>query len=156
MPFQYLPVMAQNSAPKPPRVLATPSLRAWQPISKPVSASRIALLSSAALRLTDQEPFIPREDLSYRRVPSDPRNGTVIIDHHSGIGTVPKQDPEIVFPRASLAALAENHAIGSLAPFHYAFMGGVRRHEEIENELAPALADELAQARVDLALLVPY
>ena len=156
MPFQYLPIMAQNSAPKPPRVLATPTASAWQPISKPVSESRVALLSSAALRLTGQKPFIPREDLSYRSMPSDPRSGTIIIDHHSGIGAVPKQDPEIVFPRTALAALVENGTVGALSPLHFSFMGGVRRHKEIENELAPALADELAKTRVDLALLVPY
>ena len=156
MPFEYLPIMAQNSAPKPPRVLAMPSARAWCPVKKPLNEARVALLTSAALRLTEQEPFIPREDLSYRRVPSDPGRGTIVIDHHSGIGTVPRQDPEIVFPRAALAALAEDHTVGAVAPFHYSFMGGVRKHEEIENELAPALAQELAQAEVDLALLVPY
>ncbi|MGH7852977.1 MAG: hypothetical protein ACREP3_06015 [Candidatus Binatia bacterium] len=156
MPFEYLPIMAQNSAPKPPRVLASPSSPGGCPVTKPVNEMRVALLSSAALRLTDQEPFISREDLSYRRVPSDPSSGAIIIDHQSGIGTVPKQDPEIVFPRTALAALAENRTIGALAPFHYSFMGGVRRHEDIESALAPALAQELAQARVDLALLVPY
>lgn len=156
MPFQYLPVMAQNSAPKPPRVLATPSKPAWQPITKPVRESRVALLTSAALRLLHQGPFVPREDLSYRRVTSDPNAGKIIIDHHSSIGTVPKQDPEIVFPRTALARLAGERSIGSVAPFHYSFMGGVRAHQQIENELAPAIADELVQSRVDLALLVPY
>lgn len=156
MPFQYLPIMAQNSAPKPPRVLAVPATLSWCPVAKPVNEMRIALLSSAALRLTDQKPFIPREDLSYRGVPSDPGEGTLIIDHHSGIGTVPKQDPEIVFPRTALAALVEDGIVGALSPLHFSFMGGVRRHKEIENELAPALAQELAQAQVDLALLVPY
>jgi D-proline reductase (dithiol) PrdB len=156
MPFQYLPLMAQNSAPKPPRVLVTPTAPAWRSISKPLNESRVALLSSAALRLTAQKPFIPREDLSYRSMPSDPRSGTIIIDHHSGIGTVPKQDPEIVFPRTALAALVEMGTVGALSPLHFSFMGGIRRHREIENELAPALAAELAKARVDLALLVPY
>jgi D-proline reductase (dithiol) PrdB len=156
MPLDYLPVMAQNTAPKPPRVLAMPSVPAWEPIIKPLNESRVALLTSAALRLAGQEPFVPREDLSYRRVPSDPAAGALIIDHHSGIGTVPKQDPEIIFPRTALAALAEDGTIGALAPFHYSFMGGVRAHKQIETELGPALADELAQAQVDLALLVPY
>lgn len=156
MPFEYLPIMAHNSAPKPPRVLATPTRHAWYPITKPLSELRVGLLSSAALRLTNQEPFIPREDLSYRRVPSDPGSGTIIIDHHSGIGTVPKQDPEIVFPRTALAALAADGTVGALSLWHFSFMGGVRRHQEIENELAPALAGELAKARIDLALLVPY
>jgi hypothetical protein len=35
-------------------------------------------------------------------------------------------------------------------------MGGVRRQREIEAELAPAIAQELAKQSVDLALLVPY
>jgi D-proline reductase (dithiol) PrdB len=156
MAFQYLPVMARNSAPKPPRVLVKPSKPAWTPLKKPLNEARVALLTSAALRLTDQQPFIPREDFGYRRVPSDPRAGEIIIDHHSGIGRVPKQDPEIVFPRTALAALAADRTIGALAPFHFSFMGGLRDQGKIENELAPAIAHDLKQAQVDLALLVPY
>jgi D-proline reductase (dithiol) PrdB len=156
MPFEYLPIMAQNAAPKPPRVLVSPSNSAWRPIQKPVSQSRVALLSSAALRLADQEPFVPREDLSYRRVPSDPGAGEIVIDHHSGIGRVPKQDPEIVFPRTALAKLTAQGEVGGVAPFHFSFMGGVRQPQKIENELAPAIADDLKRAQVDLALLVPY
>ena len=156
MPFEYLPIMAQNSAPKPPRVLATPSKPSWCPITKPLARSPVALLSSAALRLAHQQPFIPREDLSYRRVSADPAAGEIIIDHHSGIGRVPKQDPEIVFPRTALAVLADQGIVGDLSPSHFSFMGGLRQHEEIENELAPAIAGELAKEHVDLALLVPY
>ncbi|HEX9265651.1 MAG TPA: hypothetical protein VF977_14890 [Candidatus Binatia bacterium] len=156
MPFEYLLIMAENSAPKPPRVLASPSKPAWCPIKKPLSDMRVALLSSAALRLDNQEPFVPREDVSYHRVSSDPGAGTIIIDHHSGIGRVPKQDPEIVFPRTALVNLAAQGVIHSVSPFHFSFMGGLRQHQAVENELAPALASELASAQVDLALLVPY
>jgi hypothetical protein len=113
-------------------------------------------LSSAALRLEDQEPFVPREDLSYRRIPADPAAGRIIIDHHSGIGRVPKQDPEIVFPRTALASLTEQGIVGAISPFHFSFMGGVRRAQEIENELAPTIAADLKKMAVDLALLVPY
>jgi hypothetical protein len=35
-------------------------------------------------------------------------------------------------------------------------MGGLRDHGKIENELATAIANDLKQAEVDLALLVPY
>jgi len=156
MPFQYLPVMAQNSAPKTPRVLVAPTRPGWCPISKPLSRSRVALLSSAALRLAHQEPFIPREDFGYRRVPSAPNAGDLVIDHHSGIGRVPKQDPEIVFPRTALANLQRRGMVGSLAPFHFSFMGGLRDHGKIENELATSITNDLKQAQVDLALLVPY
>ena len=156
MVLEYLPIMAQNSAPKPPRELVSPSTPMWCPLKKPVSESRVALLSSAALRQAHQEPFIPREDLTYRRVASDPKAGEIIIDHHSGIGRVPKGDPEIVFPRTALAELVDERIVGALSPFHLSFMGGVRRHREIEDNLAPALAQELEHAEVDLALLVPY
>ena len=156
MSLEYLPIMAQAGAPKPPRVLVSPSKQAWSPITKPVNQSTIALLSSAALRLQDQEPFVPREDLSYRRIPADPAAGTVIIDHHSGIGRIPKHDPEIVFPRTALASLAQRAIIGAISPFHFSFMGGVRRAREIEEELAPAIAADLEKMAVDLALLVPY
>ena len=156
MPLEYLPIMAQNSAPKPPRVLVVPSKPSWCPITKPLNQMRIALLTSAALRLADQQPFIPREDLSYRRVPSDPAAGELVIDHHSGIGRVPKQDPEIVFPRTALAALVKQGIVGAVSPWHFSFMGGLRQHKEIENELAPVIGGELAQAQADLALLVPY
>jgi D-proline reductase (dithiol) PrdB len=156
MAFEYLPIMAQSSAPKPPRVLASPSQPAWCPVTKPVNQSRVALLTSAALRLAGQPPFVPREDRSYRLVPSDPAAGELVIDHHSGIGRVPRQDPEIVFPRTALAALAARGAVGSLALFHVSFMGGLRCHQEIENDIALAIARELEQTGVDLALLVPY
>ena len=121
-----------------------------------MSQSRVALLSSAALRVANQPPFIPREDLSYRRVPSTPAAGEIIIDHHSGIGRIPKQDPEVVFPRTALADLAARREVGSVAPFHFSFMGGLRQHKEIENQLAPAIAGDLQRDQVDLALLVPY
>jgi D-proline reductase (dithiol) PrdB len=156
MPFEYLPIMAKNSAPKPPRVLASPSNRSWCPMKKGVDESTVALLSSAALRLVAQEPFIPREDTTYRCVPSDPNAGEIIIDHHSGIGGVPKQDPAIVFPRSALIDLARSGVVGKVAPFHFSFMGGLRDHQTIENRLGPALAHELSRAQVDLALLVPY
>jgi len=156
MPLEYLPIMARNSAPKPPRLLAAPTNPSWCPVTKPLARSRVALLTSAALRLAHQQPFVPREDLSYRRVSSDPAAGEIVIDHHSGIGRVPKQDPEIVFPRAALAALAGQGIVGELSPWHFSFMGRLRQHKEIENELAPAIAGELAKEHVDLALLVPY
>jgi len=156
MALEYLPIMAQSSAPKPPRVLVSPSKPSWCAVEKPVNQSRVALLTSAALRLKDQPPFVPREDLSYRLVSSDPAVGHIVIDHHSRIGAVPREDPEIIFPRSVLAGLVEKKLVGSLSPVHVSFMGGVRSHHTIEWELAPAIAGALAKARVDLAFLVPY
>ncbi len=156
MALEYLPIMARASAPKPPRIPIVASQPAWCALKTTLGESRVALLSSAALRLTTQPPFVPKEDLSYRLVAADPGAGAIIIDHHSGIGRVPRQDPEIVFPRTALSRLAEEGVIGAVSPFHISFMGGLRRHREIEADLAPAIARELKSATVDLALFVPY
>jgi len=156
MALEYLPLMAQSSSPKPPRILVSPSKFSWCPVIKPVDESRVALLTSAALRLNRQKPFAPSEDLTYRLVPSDSKASDLVIDHHSRIGTVPRQNPEIVFPMTALANLAVKKIAGSLSPIHVSFMGGIRRHQEVENELGPAIARELKRADVDLALLVPY
>src|SRR5512142_3167152 len=153
MAFQYLPLMAQASAPKPPRALATPPTSGWCPLRKPLAAARVAILSSAALRLANQLPFNSNiEDLGYRLVPGDPSAGAILIDHPSGIGRVPRQDPEIVFPRSALVELAGTGEIGSASRTHISFKGGLRLHERIQTELAPAIARELQGARVDLAL----
>jgi D-proline reductase (dithiol) PrdB len=156
MALEYLPIMAQSSALKPPRVLVALSNLSWCAVKKPVNQSRIALLTSAALRLNHQEPFAPSEDLTYRLIPSDSEPSEIVIDHHSRIGPVPRRNPEIVFPMAALASVAAKQIVGSLSPVHVSFMGGIRRHPEVENELAPAIARDLKQADVDLALLVPY
>jgi D-proline reductase (dithiol) PrdB len=156
MALEYLPLMTRSSAAKSPRTLVSPSRLAWCPVTKPVNQSRVALLTSAALRLKDQPPFTPKVDLSYRLVSSNPQAGEMIIDHHSPIGAVPRQDPEIVFPRSALATLLEKSVVGTLSPVHISFMGSSRRYEEIENELAPSIARELQRAAVDLAILAPY
>jgi D-proline reductase (dithiol) PrdB len=156
MALEYLPIMAQSAAPKPPRVLVSPSLPSWSPVAKPVNESRVALVTSAALRLAHQQPFAPGEDLSCRLIPSDSKASEIVIDHHSRIGPVPRQDPEIVFPMTALANLAVKQVVGSLSAFHVSFKGGIRRHQEVENQLAPAIVGELQRAGVDLALLVPY
>ena len=156
MALEYLPIMARSPAPKPPRVLVAPSNLSWCAVKKPVSQSRVAILSSAALRLNHQEPFAQREDLTYRLISSDSKPSAIVIDHHSRIGPVPRRNPEIVFPMAALASLAARQIVGSLSPVHVSFMGGIRRHPVVENELAPAIARELKQVAVDLALLVPY
>ncbi|HEY6364395.1 MAG TPA: hypothetical protein VI585_06340 [Candidatus Binatia bacterium] len=154
MALEYLPIMAQSAAPKPPRMLVSSSKPSWFPVAKPVDQSQLALVTSAALRLKHQQPA--GEDFSYRLIPSDTKASEIVIDHHSRIGPVPREDPEIVFPMTALANLAAKQVVGSLSAFHLSFKGGIRRHKEVETELAPAIARELKRASVDLALLVPY
>src|SRR5215471_4400305 len=98
MAMEYLPLMTQSSARKPPRILVSPSKFSWCPVTKPVNESRVALLTSAALRLNRQKPFMPSEDLTYRLVPSDSKASDLVIDHHSRIARCHARIPKSFSP----------------------------------------------------------
>lgn len=156
MPLDYLPIFSRRATPNPPRELKTVSHPAWHPLARSLRATRVALITSAALRESHQPAFPPSGDTSYRRVSSDPAVTDLRLDHRSRVGTDARRDPEIVFPRNALMALANRGLVGSVAPFHLSFVGGIRHYRELQEELVPALARELAEAGVDLAVLVPY
>ncbi len=156
MPLAYLPIQAEHAGPEGPRQLVRSSRPAWSDAVPPLATARVALLSSAALRRAAQPPFSPPTDTSYRTVPADPAVDDLVIDHRSPVGTDARRDPEIVLPRAALAALQRRGVVGSVAPACFSFVGACRLHEQIENELGPALASELAALETDLAVLVPY
>lgn len=156
MPFDYLPVFVEKAAGKPTRRLARPSQSAWHPIVAPLASTRIALLTSAAFRKPDQPPFVPPEDTGYRVIPAEPHATDLVMDHRSPLGSSPREDPEVVFPRAALIALARRGFVGSYSPAHFSFLGGTRNHHGVEKELAPALALELKKESINLVLLIPF
>jgi D-proline reductase (dithiol) PrdB len=156
VPFDYLPVFIEKAAGKPTRKLMRPSPGAWHGAVGPLSSARIALLTSTAVRTPEQPAFEPPEDAGYRLIPAEPYSTDLVMDHRSPLGLGPREDPEIVFPRAALIALAQRGLIGSVASTHFSFLGGTRNHHGVEKELAPALAVELKKENVDLALLVPF
>lgn len=156
MPFNYLPVFVEKAAPKPSRKLVRPSQRSWQPVVPPLASARIALLTSAAIRTVDQPPFVPPNDATYRAIPAEPHATDLVMDHKSPLGTYPRRDPEVVFPRAALKALAEPGVIGSVAGTHFSFSGATRNHHGVENNLARGLARELMKQAINLAVLIPF
>ncbi|HXV84906.1 MAG TPA: hypothetical protein VEG60_34095 [Candidatus Binatia bacterium] len=156
MPFDYLPVFAEKAAGKPARKLVHPSQKAWHPLVPDLASARIALLTSSAVRIPDQPRFVPPEDTSYRPIPAEPDSTDLVMDHRSPLGLNPRQDPEVVFPRAALMSLVRRGLIGSYAPTHFSFVGGTRNHHGVEQELAPGMAGELKKENVNLALLVPF
>ena len=156
MPFDYLPVFVEKAAGKPVRRLVHPSHNGWQPLVPDLSSARIALLTSTALRTPDQSPFVPPDDAGYRPIPAEPDATDLVMDHRSPLGLTPREDPEVVFPRAALKSLAQSGLIASYARTYFSFVGGTRNHQGIEKDLAPALARALKDENVNLALLVPF
>lgn len=132
----------------------------WATPDKPLSASRLGLVSSAALVLPGQEPFDERVkggDWSLRVIPSDVDPRVLVETHRSesfdraGL----EVDRNLVFPVERLREMELEGAIGSLAPRVLSFMGSITAPGRLVKETAPRAADLFEEDGVDVALLVP-
>ena len=137
-------------------------LRDWQTPDVPGSAwvsppapgeRRVALISSAGLKLPGDRPFSEGSS-DYRVIPAA-RAKDVVMDHvsvsHDRTGF--QHDVNVVFPLERLQELAEAGEIGSVADFHYSFMGATN-----PNEMEPQvrkLAGILKADGVNTVVLAP-
>ncbi len=120
----------------------------------PLAERRVAIVSTAGLYVRGDRPFTSITS-DYRIVPGDVSAADLLMSHisvnydRSGF----QQDWNVVFPIDRLRELAGRGVIGSVADFHYSFMGAVG-----PEQLAPS-AEELAKLlqrdSVTAALLVP-
>ena len=120
----------------------------------PLSQRRIAVVSTAGVHRRGDRPFtVMSED--YRVITGDVRAGDLVMSHvsanfdRSGF----QQDWNILFPLDRLHDLAEKGVIGSVADYHYSFMGAT--DPKLMESTAKELAVHLKNDRVDGALLVP-
>ena len=135
----------------------------WAPLAKPLSESRLAIVSSAAVALVDDEPFDAEGerhdpwwgDPSYRRIPAGARTGDVRL-WHLHIDTRPgEQDLDCVLPLARTAELIAEGALGDIAATHYSLMGYLLRPETFFTTSVPAMIEGMQAEEVDAVLLVP-
>lgn len=132
----------------------------WTPLSKPLSACRVALVSSAGFVLPSQQPFDEERrggDPSFREIPGDVDVQTLVDTHrsesfdHAGL----HRDPNLAFPLDRLRELQESGRVGQVNGRHLSFMGSQTATGRFVNETAPRAAQDLAEDGVDVALLVP-
>lgn len=132
----------------------------WTRLSKPLSACRVALVSSAGFVLPSQQPFDEEKrggDPTFREIPGNVDVGTLIDTHrsesfdHAGL----RRDPNLAFPVDRLRELQEAGRIGQVNARHFSFMGSLTATRRFVHETAPAAAQELIQDGVDVAILVP-
>ena len=135
----------------------------WRPgaqLRKPLSESKIAVVTSAAFYGADQEPFDPAVrggDYSYREVPEDVTLETLRIGHksdafdHAGI----EKDKNLALPLDRLRELKREGVIGEVAKRHYSLMGSITAPGRLVNITAPEIARKLTEDGVDGVLLTP-
>ena len=126
-----------------------------QPLSKPLSRARVALVASGGIYQAGHVAFHFRDDVSFRRIPRDVDRSVLRTAHFAYDQTDARADPGCVFPIDSLRRLEREGVVGELAPEALTFMGGIYSARRVREELAPSLRAALHDMRVDAALLVP-
>lgn len=132
-----------------PRFDTTP----WAP-GPELSKRRVAILSTAGLHRRQDRPF-KAMDGDYRVIAGNSRANDLVMTHISTNfdRTGFQQDWNVVFPLDRLHDLAEEGTIGSVADYHYSFMGAADPSNMASH--AKNLAGLLAGDQVDAVLLVP-
>ena len=133
----------------------------WTPMAKPLSESKVALVTTAGLHVRGDTPFIAEHskggDTSYRTIPRSARAADIIQSHtslgfdHTGI----YRDINVTFPIERLQELVDRNKIGSLSDNYYSFMGALRDVTGIIEESGPEVARRLKDEDVDVVLLTP-
>jgi D-proline reductase (dithiol) PrdB len=131
---------------------------AFTPLRKPLSESRIALLSTAGVHLDDQEPFHTETvagDQTIRLIPDDVDLSRLRFSHTHYDTSSAERDPNVVFPLDRLHELVAEGRLGSTAPFHVGMMGFNPDPTRVAEDAAPEVVRHFREMEVDVALMVP-
>jgi D-proline reductase (dithiol) PrdB len=132
----------------------------WTPLMKPLSQSKLALVSSAGFVLPAQPHFdesIKGGDPSFREIPSGVEVKTLVETHrsesfdHTGL----QKDPNVGFPIDRVRELAASGRIGAVNHRHLSCMGSITAPGRLIHNTAPTAVRLLVEDQVDVALLVP-
>ena len=132
----------------------------WASPRRPLREAKLALVTTSGIHHRAQHPFDMNDsngDPSYRVLDGEELFHDFQITHDYYDHSDARKDPNIIFPLDRLRELVEEGILGSLARFHYAFMGHIDGPHIITlvEKTAREVAQELKQERVDLVLLTP-
>jgi D-proline reductase (dithiol) PrdB len=135
----------------------------WRPgsvLSKPLSAARVAGITSAGYYLPNQPPFdesLRGGDCSYRIINDHAEMDALRIGNRSDAfdSSGLELDKNLALPLDRLHELALERAIGGVAPRHFSIMGSITTPGRLVSQTAPEIAAMLRQDDVDAVLLVP-
>ena len=121
----------------------------------PLSERRVSIISTAGLHGREDRPFTFNPGDYYRVIPGDMKANDLVMSHvstnydRSGF----QQDWNVVFPLDRINEFSEMGIIGSVAEYHYLFMGA---NEPLPMESAARdVAGLLKKDKVDAAIFLP-
>ncbi|MDE3135493.1 MAG: hypothetical protein KGL59_02875 [Acidobacteriota bacterium] len=132
----------------------------WTPMSKPLSESRICLITTGGLHLKSDKPFDmfdPEGDSSFRAIPATATRDDLTITHDYYDHADVDRDFNIVMPLDRIRELVAAGHLGGLTPTHYSFMGHIDGPHvaTLEMEILPELVARLRTESPDFVFLTP-
>jgi len=129
-------------------------------LNKPLSECRFALVTTAGLHVSHQQPFdksIKKGDDSFREIPGDIEIGSLRESQRSRSfdHTAISLDRNVAFPLDRFRELVERRIIGELNRRHFSFMGSIISPGRLIAEKAPEVARMLREDGVDAVFLTP-
>ena len=123
----------------------------------PLNRRRVAIITTAGLHVRQDQPYEgAASGMDYRVIPGDAEADDLVMSHvsvnfdRSGF----QSDWNVVFPLDRLKELVSEKIIGSVARFHYSFMGAAWPITKFESKVRE-LAGLLKQDHVDAVVLSP-
>jgi D-proline reductase (dithiol) PrdB len=128
----------------------------WAPLRRPLSEATVGLFTTAGIHLRSQPGFTSEPDPTWRVIPAETPDADLMITHDHYDHQDADRDPGIVFP-LDLLRQVTGKLIGRPAAEHYGMMGflGVRSQWRLLHRAIGALADQVRESGLDVAVLTP-
>jgi len=135
----------------------------WTPLSKPLSQSTLALVTSAGISLKTDPPFdMEREkreptwgDRSFRAIPRGTTEKDIEVNHLHINTSYIKQDINVILPLARMAEFEQERTIGCLAPTSYSFFCFQWQNTDFLKEAIEPISEKMKLEGVEAVLLTP-
>lgn len=125
-------------------------------LKKPLSQSRLGLLTTSGCYVAGQVAYHYKDDASIRLIPVDTPTDRLRFAHITENYLVSaRRDPECLVPLTGLRVLRDEGVVGELADQAISCMGGIYSQRRVREELIPQVEGVFKQQAVDVALLVP-
>lgn len=135
----------------------------WTTLSKPLSDTTIALITSAGISLKSDSPFdMAREkkeptwgDPSYRSLPRDTTEKDIDVNHlHINTDYI-LQDINVILPLKLMAEFETEGIAGHLAPTNYSYYGFQWRNTDFLSESFEPISRKMKSEGVEAVFLTP-
>lgn len=135
----------------------------WTPLSKPLSRTSFALVTSSGISLKSDPPFnMEREkseptwgDPTYREIPRSTTSKLINVNHlHINTKHI-LNDLNVILPLAGMAELEREGIIGRLAETSYSFYGFQFESMAFLDQAIEPMAEKMRKEGVEAVILTP-